>query len=156
MAHAPIILLCAACASGGGYDATNTLGVLPPQRPTPLWLGAIHGNGPTPAGNMLAGAAAVTPAATPGWTHILISLNNVPVGGTYSWSLRSGSCGSQGGILGPTDRYADFSIRADGSGSAEAVVPVVLSPSSPYAVVASPIARNSDVSGCADLSRESM
>ncbi|MEO6778863.1 MAG: hypothetical protein ABI194_05355 [Gemmatimonadaceae bacterium] len=155
LATAGIIIACAACATGG-YDAPNTLGVLPPQPPAPLWLGAVRGGTATIGGAPISGAAAVTPSPTPGWTHVLLSLSDVTAGGIYSWSLRSGTCAAQGAVLGPADRYANFSIRADGSGAADAVVPAVLSPSAPYAVVASPVTQGASTSGCADLARGSM
>src|SRR6185437_17153804 len=84
---------CGACAAQS-YDAPNTLGVLPPPKPAPLWLGAVHGAGT--AG--ISGAASVTPSHTPGWEHVLISVENSVTGGTYAWSLKSGSCASQGNV----------------------------------------------------------
>ena len=150
---------CTACAHGGSYDFPNTLGVLPPQKPTPLWLGSVRGTGTA------RGAASVTPSQTPGWDHVLISINDAPAGGTYAWSLHSGSCSGQGSIVGPSDRYADFITRADGSGDAEAVIPVSLSPSASYSVVATPVTYGSGPSAasttsagsaCADLTLGSM
>ena len=146
---------CASCAAQS-YDAPNTLGVLPPPRPTPLWLGAIHGAGT--AG--IAGAASVTPSPTPGWVQVLISVENSVAGETYAWSLKSGTCASQGNVIGPANRYADFNIHADGSGAADAAIPETLSPSASYAVVATPAAsRASSASApvaCADLAFGSM
>jgi hypothetical protein len=146
---------CASCAAQS-YDAPNTLGVLPPPKPVPLWLGAVHGAGT--AG--ISGAASVTPSHTPGWEHVLISIENSVAGGTYAWSLKSGSCASQGNVIGPANRYADFNIHADGSGAAEAAIPETLSPSASYAVVATPAA-STGVSAtaplaCADLALGSM
>jgi hypothetical protein len=142
----------AACASTS-YDAPNTLGVLPPQKPAPLWLGAVRGTD----GAVNAGAAAVTPSQIPGWTHVLISLEDRAAGGIYTWSLRSGSCAAQGAVVGPADRYGEFAIHADGSGAADALVPATLSPSDSYAVVATPAAPGANAPGaasaCADLSR---
>lgn len=125
--------VCTSCAAQS-YDLPNTLGVLPPPRPAPLWLGTIHGTG-APG---IAGAASVTPSPSPGWEHVLISVKNGVAGGTYAWALKSGSCASQGSVIGPADRYADFNIHADGSGAAEAAVPEKLSSSASYAVVATP------------------
>ena len=146
---------CASCAAQS-YDAPNTLGVLPPPRPTPLWLGAMHGTGTSG----IAGAASVTPSPTPGWVHVLVSVDNSVAGETYAWSLKSGTCASQGNVIGPANRYADFNIHADGSGAAEAAIPETLSPSASYAVVATPAAsRVSSASApvaCADLAFGSM
>jgi len=146
---------CAACAAQS-YDAPNTLGVLPPPKPAPLWLGAIHGAGTA----AIAGAASVTPSPTPGWAQVLISVQNSVAGETYAWSLKSGTCAAQGNIIGPANRYSDFNIHADGSGAADAAIPESLSPSASYAVVATPAAsRASSASApvaCADLAFGSM
>ena len=155
VAVAAVGAVCASCATQP-YDLPNTLGVLPPPRPIPLWLGAVHGTGTTG----VSGAASVTPSPTPGWLHVLVSVENSVAGGTYAWSLRSGSCTAQGNVIGPANRYADFIIRADGSGAAEAAVPETLSPSASYYVVATPAATaNPSVTtpaACADLTLGSM
>jgi len=156
---AAIGAVCASCAAQS-YDAPNTLGVLPPPKPTPLWLGAMHGAGTA----AIAGAASVTPSATPGWAQVLISVQNSVAGETYAWSLKSGTCAAQGNVIGPANRYADFNIHADGSGAAEAAIPETLSPSASYAVVATPaasrapsaIASTSAPAACADLAFGSM
>jgi len=146
-----LAVTCASCASRG-YESLNTLGVLPPQQPAPLWLGTVHSSGNTP----ITGAAAVTPSQTPGWAHVLISLGDISSGATYAWSLRSGNCEAHGGVIGPADRYANFTIHADGSGAAEAVVPLALSTTQTYAVVATPVAPSVATTACADLTRRSM
>jgi hypothetical protein len=147
---------CLACATTT-YDSPNTLGVLPRQPPTPLWLGAMHGSGNVAP---VAGAAALTPSRTPGWTHALVSVNDAPVGGIYTWSVRSGNCGAQGSVVGPTERYGQFPIRADGYGAAEAEIPATMSPSGSYAVVATPAVPGATggaaTTVCADLTRGSM
>jgi hypothetical protein len=147
---------CAACAAQAPYDLPNTLGVLPPPTPVPIWLGAVHGTGTT----RITGAASATPSSTPGWLHVLISVGNSVAGGTYAWSLRSGSCAAQGNVIGPANRYADFNIHADGSGAAEAAVPETLSPSAAYSVVATPAvsgaAEPTAPAVCADLVPGSM
>lgn len=122
------------------------------RAPTPVWLGTIRGTGATP----IAGAAAVTPSETPGWAHVLISLGDISSGSVYGWSLHNGTCGAQGGVIGPADRYGDFSIHADGSGAADAVVPLTLSSSESYAIVATPVSPAAGVGLCADLLRTSM
>ena len=147
-------IMCMSCAPSS-YDSPTNLGVLPAQPPVPLWLGAMHGTGNA----AVTGASAVTPSQTPGWAHVLISVNGAASGGIYTWSLRSGSCGAQGGVIGPTERYGDFPIRADGSGAAEAEIPATLSPSTPYAVTATPASTGSTTAAtgaCADLTRGSM
>jgi hypothetical protein len=148
---AATVTISAACASSS-YDAPNSLGVMPLRPPTPIWLGAVRGSGTTTVN----GAAAVTPSQVPGWDHVMLSLDNTTAGGIYTWSLRSGTCASQGSIVGPTDRYAQFAIHADGSGAAEAVIPTLLSPTDSYAVIATPLSPASASSACADLAHASM
>lgn len=150
---------CVACTSlvscaPGAYDSPNNLGVLPAQPPVPLWLGAMHGT----SNAAVTGASAATPSRTPGWTHVLISVNGAPNGDIYAWSLRSGSCAEQGSIVGPTERYGGFLIRADGSGAAETEIPAMLSPSASYAVTATPASTGTaaGAAACADLARGSM
>ncbi|MDQ6737404.1 MAG: hypothetical protein M3Z30_06865 [Gemmatimonadota bacterium] len=83
---------------------------------------------------------------------MLISVGDISTGGVYAWSLRSGSCAAQGGIIGPSDRYGEFAIRPDGSGAADALVPLTLSTSQTYAVVTNPVGPSSASAGaCADL-----
>ena len=151
---AVVCAACAACAPHDAYDFPNTLGVLPPQKPVPLWLGAIRGSSQS-------GAASVTPSRVPGWENVMISIGDSQAGAMYDWSLRSGGCGSQGSVVGPADRYGTFTVRADGSGFAEATVPATLSPSASYAVVATPVSSNAAAAGtatgaCANLSLQSM
>ena len=137
---------CLACASSP--DFSRSLGVMPLKPQPPVWLGSVRSLGPSP----VAGAAALTPSQVPGWAHVLISLDDMATGGTYAWSLHSGSCGAPGGVIGPVERYGAFAIRPDGSGTADAVVPVALSTSQSYAVVATPVAQSSSAPGaCADL-----
>lgn len=146
-----LVAILSACAPSG-YDSMNGLGVMPLRPPTPVWLGAVRGTAALP----LSGAAAVTPSQTPGWAHVLISLGDITSGGVYAWSLHNGSCASQGGVVGPADRYGDFTIHADGSGAAEALVPLTLSQSESYAVVATPVSPAAGTGVCADLTRTSM
>ena len=137
---------CLACASSP--DFTRSLGVMPLRPQPPVWLGPVRSLGSTP----VAGAAALTQSQVPGWAHVLISVGDISTGGVYAWSLRSGSCGAQGGIIGPSDRYGEFSIRPDGSGAADALVPLTLSTSQTYAVVTNPVGPSSASAGaCADL-----
>lgn len=141
-----------ACAPSA-YDSPNTLGVMPLRPPTQIWLGAVGGSGNT---TVINGAAAVTPSQIPGWTHVMLSIDNTVAGQVYSWSLRSGSCGSEGSVVGPTDRYSAFAIHADGTGAAETVIPTTLSQSESYAVIATPVSPGGASSACANLTRASM
>lgn len=149
---------CVACASDT-YDAPNTLGVVPLRPPTPIWLGAVAG---APAGSAgaaatpLSGAAAVTPSQVPGWAHVMLSIDNSTAGQLYSWSLHSGSCGSEGAVIGPANRYSEFAIHPDGTGAVETTIPTTLSQSASYAVVATPVAPSGASTACANLTRTAM
>lgn len=148
---AAVVCLCTACASSS-YDAANSLGVMPLRPPTPIWLGAIRSSNTA----TITGAAAVAPSQVPGWDHVMLSIDNTAAGGIYRWSLRTGTCASQGSVVGPVDRYSQFAIHADGSGAAEAVIPTVLSPANSYAVFATPVTASAAQTACADLARTSM
>ena len=137
---------CLACASSP--DFSRSLGVMPLAPQPPVWLGSVRSLGATP----VAGAAAITRSQVPGWSHVLISLDDISSGGLYTWSLRSGSCGSQGAVIGPADRYGEFAIRPDGSGAADALVPFAPSTAQNYAVIATPVSSSANSAGaCADL-----
>ena len=125
---------------------------MPLRPPTPIWLGAVHGSNAA----TITGAAAVAPSQVPGWDHVMLSIDNTIAGGAYTWSLHTGTCASQGSVVGPVDRYSQFAIHADGSGAAEAVIPTLLSPVNSYAVFATPVATSAASSACADLARTSM
>ena len=86
----------------------------------------------------------------------MLSLDNSTAGAVYAWSLRSGNCGGQGSVVGPSDRYVRFDIHADGSGAAETVIPTTLSQSESYAVVATPISPSTGPDACANLTRTTM
>jgi len=148
---AAVTSLSTACASNS-YDTPNSLGVMPLSPPTPIWLGAIGNSSEA----TIRGAAAVAPSQVPGWEHVMLSLDNTTAGGIYAWSLHTGTCASQGNVVGPVDRYSQFAIHADGSGAAEALIPILLSPTNAYAVVATPLSASSAPSACADLTRTSM
>lgn len=136
---------CIACASSP--DFTRSLGVMPLRPPPPVWLGSVRGSGSA----YINGAAALTPAQAPGWAHVLISLADVSTGGVYSWTLHSGNCGAPGSTIGPVDRFGEFVIRPDGTGAADALIPLNLSTSQTYAVVATPLSPATAPSACADL-----
>jgi hypothetical protein len=151
----------AGCASST-YDKSNSLGVMPLQPPAPLWLGAVSGLGGSGSGSVN-GAAAATPSQVPGWTHVMLSLDNSAAGAVYTWSLRSGNCGGEGSVIGPSDRYTRFDIHADGTGAVEAFIPANLSQSQTYAVIATPVSpgtasptASSAPVACANLTRTSM
>jgi hypothetical protein len=112
------------------YAANEHLGVLPPAPPKPLWLGSTQ----PPVDSALRGAAAVTPSATPNWSHVIVSLAGARPSATYSWTVNSGRCSDNGAVVGTADRYAPLVAFADGTATSEAVIPVMLTPSSPYSV----------------------
>lgn len=143
-------LVCAALAAcAPGSQQFNRLGVLPPQPPRPLWMGAVRPE----ADPTMRGAAAITTTPIPDYSHVLVSISGGTPGRSYAWTLHSGSCGSPGTAIPvngpPLVTYPDGTAKADG------YVPQKLTPNTPYSVVigsgdaATPPA-------CADLSYGSM
>jgi len=131
------------------YQQINTLGVLPPQPPRPLWMGAVR-----PETNAsMRGAAAITTTPTPNYSHLLVSISGGIPGRSYGWTLHSGSCGNTGAAI-PTNGYALITY-ADGTARAEGYVPEKLSPNAPYSVVIGP-ADAATPPACADLAYGSM
>ncbi len=130
---------------GCAYTGVNRgLGVLPPQPPIPLWMGPVHDGA-------IAGAAAVVPYATPGWVHVMVSIEGAQPGATYNWSLDSGPC-SNGAAnrVSTSDRYTALTPFSDGHASAEALVPARLASTGQYSVtVSSP--GSTTPAACADL-----
>ncbi|MGI8508306.1 MAG: hypothetical protein ACR2MQ_03180 [Gemmatimonadaceae bacterium] len=107
------------------------LGVLPPQPPKPLWLGAFRAGA---AGSSLRGAAAVTLSSTPSWSHVLVSISGAHPAATYTWRLHSGRCGDNGPTVGSDDRYEPLIPFADGTAKAESLVQSILTLSASYSV----------------------
>jgi len=148
---ARLALVSLACVVGcaTSYRTSNTLGVLPPQPPQPLWMGAIH-----PESNpAMRGAAAITATRTPGYSHVLVSIWGGTPGHSYPWTLHSGSCGSVGATI-PVAGYP-LATYADGTAKAEGSVSEKLTPNAPYSVVIG-AADASTPPACADLAYGSM
>jgi hypothetical protein len=141
-----------AVACSQGYHEPVNLGVLPPQPPQPLWLGAVH---PTTGDTALGEVAAVTSSSTPSWSHVLVSIKGAQPFTTYAWRLHSGTCSASGPIVGPDDRYTPLVPFADGTAASETTIPVVLAPTQPYSVVVMNPSGNG-ASACADLTYGSM
>lgn len=131
-----------ACASP--YRTSNTLGVLPPQPPRPLWMGAVR-----PESNPgMRGAAAITVTRTPGYSHVLVSIAGGTPGRSYDWTLHSGSCGSAGATI-PVAGYP-LVTYPDGTAKAEGSISEKLTPNTPYSVVIGS-ADGAAAPACADL-----
>lgn len=131
------------------YPGPNTLGVLPPTPPSPLWMGAVRPE----ADKGMRGAAAVTGTPGASYSHVLVSISGGTPGQEYPWTLHSGSCGSVGAALPvngfPLVTYADGTAKADGYLSQK------LAPNTPYSVVIG-AADAATPPACADLSFGSM
>lgn len=131
-----LVILCgtAACSYNTGYSRSglNTLGVLPSTPVAPLWLGALT---PNTAGTPLRGAAAITPSATPKWSHVLVSIQGGTPGTAYAWHLRAAPCGTPGDDIGPADRFPPIVPGPDGTAAAETSIPTILSATTAYSVV---------------------
>lgn len=139
----------AATACAPRYPGPSGLGVLPPQPPSPLWMGAVRPE----ADASMRGAAAITTTPTPDYSHVLVSISGGTPGQSYGWTLHSGSCGSVGPAL-PVNGYP-LVTYADGTAKAEGYVPARLSPTAPYSVVIG-TADAATPPACADLAYGSM
>lgn len=131
------------------YSGNRHLGVLPPQPPAALWLGAFRA---APVDSALRGAAAVTASSTPHWSHVLLSLSGARPATAYTWRLHSGRCTDAGPAIGPDSRYEPLVPFADGTAKVDTFVPGLLDPHETYSVTVSrQSAATSSTDGCADL-----
>lgn len=130
LAAVAALALLAACATG--YPGPSGLGVFPPAPPRPLWMGAVRPEPSAPA-TPLRGAAAVTTTATPGYSHVLVSITGGTPGHSYDWTLHRGNCTSVADAV-PVSGYPLIAY-ADGTAKAEGYVTQPLSSSTPYSVV---------------------
>lgn len=148
-----LVAVSVACAPRN-YDNGGRLGVLPPQPPKPLWLGAFRAS---PADTSLRGAVAVTLSSTPGWSHVLISVSGARPSASYIWRVHSGHCAESGPAIGPDDRYQPLVPFADGTAKGESTIPMMLTPSAPYsATVTEQSGATLAAGACAELDYGSM
>ncbi|MGI9089947.1 MAG: hypothetical protein ACR2GG_02450 [Gemmatimonadaceae bacterium] len=153
VACATLLVVATAACAPRNYRGSQ-LGVLPPQPPKPLWLGAFRA---APADSSLRGAVAVTLSSTPGWSHVLLSLSGARPAASYTWRLHSGRCSDNGPVIGPDERYDPLLPFADGTAKAESTVPGILTPSAPYSVtVTSQSEASPSTVACAELDYGSM
>ena len=71
---------------------------------------------------------------TPSTARVTLSLVNVEPGPSHAWHIHQGVCGSDGPIVGPSDRYTRVPIGRDGVGQLIVDLPIVLKRDTPYFV----------------------
>lgn len=109
------------------------------------------------ADSVMHGAAAVSIASTPHWSHLMVSIEGARPAAEYSWRLRSGRCSEAGAVIGPEDRYTPLIAFADGTATSQTAIPETLTPSTAYSVtIANTGSTGAPVAACADLAYGSM
>jgi hypothetical protein len=116
---AAAVALVAGCAQRPMDTDTGRLEVI-------SWRAAIervdHADSLTaPAG--MVGSLVVRPASNAITTMATLVLSNATPYASYPWHIHAGGCGSQGGIVGPTDAYTPITIGAAGRGEATVTLP---------------------------------
>jgi hypothetical protein len=86
------------------------------------------------AGGTVAGTATVAPGTTSGTTVVLVSIHGGTPGAIYPWHVHSGQCGSNGAVVGSASAYPTLTVNADGTGQANATLPMPTPSSGSYYV----------------------
>lgn len=67
-------------------------------------------------------------------TTVTITISGAPAGGIHPWHIHSGSCATDGPVVGPMDAYPNLQIDGTGSAGASATIDLALAPDAPYFV----------------------
>jgi hypothetical protein len=128
----------AACASRK-VDVTSSPGEVAPARSASAsstaagsirWTAALAPQ----AGGTVAGTATVAPGTTSGTTVVVVSIRGGTPGAIYPWHVHSGQCGDNGSIVGSASAYPSLTANADGTGQANATLPIPAPSSGSYYV----------------------
>jgi hypothetical protein len=85
-------------------------------------------------------------------TVVHVSISNAAPGGVHPWHVHSGTCGSQGEQLGPTDAYKMLRVGDAGTATADATLPITMPTNGSYYVDVHASATNmSTVVACGNL-----
>jgi hypothetical protein len=71
----------------------------------------------------LVGSVAVRPATNPSQSQATILLSNATPSAVHPWHIHAGSCGSDGGIVGPETSYVPLTVGADGKAEVSVTLP---------------------------------
>jgi hypothetical protein len=69
------------------------------------------------------GSAAVRPAQNPSESQATIMLSNATPNATHPWHIHAGTCGSDGGIVGPATAYKPLVVDASGKAEVSSILP---------------------------------
>lgn len=72
--------------------------------------------------------------SSPGETRTEVTLSNAAPGGEHPWHVHEGTCGSNGGVLGPGEAYKTLKVGGDGRASQSTTLPMALPTSGSYYV----------------------
>lgn len=71
----------------------------------------------------IVGSVAVRPAANPSETQATVMLSNATPNATHPWHIHAGTCGSDGGIVGPATAYRPLTVGPDGRAEVTITLP---------------------------------
>lgn len=71
----------------------------------------------------LVGSVAVRPAQNPAESQATIMLSNATPNATHPWHIHAGTCGSDGGIVGPETAYKPLTVDAQGNAEVTITLP---------------------------------
>ena len=69
------------------------------------------------------GSAAVRPAQNPSESQATVMLSNATPSATHPWHIHAGTCGSDGGIVGPATAYQPLVVDASGKAEVSITLP---------------------------------
>lgn len=71
----------------------------------------------------LVGSVALRPAQNPGQSQASIMLSNATPNATHPWHVHAGTCGNDGGIVGPESAYQPLTVDAQGNAEVTIALP---------------------------------
>lgn len=71
----------------------------------------------------IVGSAAVRPAQNPSESQATVMLSNATPNATHPWHIHAGTCGSDGGIVGPATAYRPLVVDASGKAEVSITLP---------------------------------
>ena len=71
----------------------------------------------------IVGSAAVRPAQNPSESQATVMLSNATPNATHPWHIHAGTCGSDGGIVGPATSYKPLVVDASGKAEVSIILP---------------------------------
>ena len=93
----------------------------------------------------VSGRASMAPGSNHDQTMVSLTLSNATPGGVHPWEIHHGQCDTDAGIIGQADAYPPIKIANDGTGSAEATLPLVTPDSGSYFIAVRASTANPDL-----------